>query len=110
MASTVTDFPTASTWEPTRSTLTPNFPHLLDEQSRHIAPDVIGEAGLRQATAIEPTAEAEAGWVQTIKDTARTNLEFRTARTPGYYNGEAPRRRWRWAVRRAVRARADPVL
>ena len=70
-----------------QSTLTPNFPHLLDEQSRHIA-EVIGEASLRQATTIEPTAEAEAGWVQTIHDTARTNLEFRTACTPGYYNGE----------------------
>jgi cation diffusion facilitator CzcD-associated flavoprotein CzcO len=70
-----------------QSTLTPNFPHLLDEQSRHIA-QVIGEANLRQATTIEPTAEAEAAWVQTILDTARMNLEFRQACTPGYYNGE----------------------
>jgi cyclohexanone monooxygenase len=70
-----------------QSTLTPNFPHLLDEQARHIA-GVIGEADLRQATTIEPTAEAEAGWVQTIHDTARLNLEFRQACTPGYYNGE----------------------
>ncbi|MGH6956316.1 MAG: flavin-containing monooxygenase, partial [Caulobacteraceae bacterium] len=70
-----------------QSTLTPNFPHLLDEQARHMA-HVIGEARLRQATAIEPTAEAEAGWVQTIVDTARLNLEFRQACTPGYYNGE----------------------
>ena len=70
-----------------QSTLTPNFPHLLDEQAHHIA-HVIGEANLRQATMIEPTAEAEAGWVQTIIDTARLNLEFRQACTPGYYNGE----------------------
>jgi cation diffusion facilitator CzcD-associated flavoprotein CzcO len=70
-----------------QSTLTPNFPHLLEEQARHIA-DVIGEANLRQAGVIEPTAEAEAGWVQTIKDNARANLDFRMACTPGYYNGE----------------------
>jgi cation diffusion facilitator CzcD-associated flavoprotein CzcO len=70
-----------------QSTLTPNFPHLLDEQSRHIA-QVIGEAELRQASTVEPTAEAEAAWVQTIVDTARMNLEFRQACTPGYYNGE----------------------
>jgi cyclohexanone monooxygenase len=70
-----------------QSTLTPNFPHLLDEQSRHIA-HVVGEANLRQASVVEPTAEAEAGWVQTIIDTARLNLEFRQACTPGYYNGE----------------------
>jgi cation diffusion facilitator CzcD-associated flavoprotein CzcO len=70
-----------------QSTLTPNFPHLLDEQARHIA-HVITEARLRQASLVEPTPEAEAGWVQAIKDTARLNLEFRQACTPGYYNGE----------------------
>jgi cation diffusion facilitator CzcD-associated flavoprotein CzcO len=70
-----------------QSTLTPNFPHLLDEQSRHIA-EVIAEAELRQAATVEPTAEAEAAWVRTILDTARMNLEFRQACTPGYYNGE----------------------
>jgi cation diffusion facilitator CzcD-associated flavoprotein CzcO len=70
-----------------QSSLTPNFPHLLEEQARHIA-EVVGEAKLRQASVVEPTAEAEAGWVQTIKDNARANLEFRIACTPGYYNGE----------------------
>jgi len=70
-----------------QSSLTPNFPHLLEEQARHIA-EVVGEAKLRQASVVEPTAEAEAGWVQTIKDNARANLDFRIACTPGYYNGE----------------------
>jgi cation diffusion facilitator CzcD-associated flavoprotein CzcO len=70
-----------------QSTLTPNFPHLLDEQAHHVA-HVVKEAQLRQAQTIEPTPEAEAGWVQTIVDTARLNLEFRQACTPGYYNGE----------------------
>ncbi|HTX51333.1 MAG TPA: NAD(P)/FAD-dependent oxidoreductase, partial [Caulobacteraceae bacterium] len=67
-----------------QSTLTPNFPHLLDEQTRHVA-FVVGEAQARQATVVEPSPEGEAGWVQTIKDTARLNLEFREACTPGYY-------------------------
>ena len=49
---------------------------------------MVSEANLRQASVVEPTAEAEAGWVQTIRDTARLNLEFRQACTPGYYNGE----------------------
>ena len=70
-----------------QSTLTPNFPHLLDEQAHHMA-HVVREANLRQAATVEPTAEAEAGWVQTIVDTARLNLEFRQTCTPGYYNGE----------------------
>jgi cation diffusion facilitator CzcD-associated flavoprotein CzcO len=69
------------------STLTPNFPHLLEEQAAHIA-HVIGETELRQARVVEPTPEAEAAWVQTVRDTARLNLEFRQACTPGYYNGE----------------------
>ncbi|HEX4097365.1 MAG TPA: NAD(P)/FAD-dependent oxidoreductase [Caulobacteraceae bacterium] len=70
-----------------QSTLTPNFPHLLDEQAHHIA-HVVEEAASRQASTIEPTPEAEQSWVQTIHDTARLNLEFRQACTPGYYNGE----------------------
>ena len=70
-----------------QSTLTPNFPHLLDEQARHIAA-LIGEAELRQATRVEPTAQAVDGWIKTIDDTSRLSLEFRQACTPGYYNGE----------------------
>ena len=70
-----------------QSTLTPNFPHLLDEQARHIA-GVVGEAADRQAQIVEPTPEAEADWVSTIKAQARDTLAFREACTPGYYNGE----------------------
>jgi cyclohexanone monooxygenase len=70
-----------------QSTLTPNFPHLLDEQARHIA-GVVGEAAARQAQVVEPTAKAEADWVSTIKAQARDTLAFREACTPGYYNGE----------------------
>ncbi len=71
----------------TQNALTPNFPHMLDEQVRHVA-EVIQHANLRQAQCIEPTAEAEAAWVQTIRDHAALNLEFRTDCTPGYYNAE----------------------
>jgi cation diffusion facilitator CzcD-associated flavoprotein CzcO len=70
-----------------QSTVTPNFTHLLDEQAQYIA-DVLGEAGRRQAAVVEPTADAEAGWVQTIHDTARIQRQFRQDCTPGYYNGE----------------------
>jgi cyclohexanone monooxygenase len=70
-----------------QSALTPNFPHLLDEQARHIG-HVIGEAASRQAKTVEPTAEAETAWDQTIRNTARDNLQFRLDCTPGYYNGE----------------------
>jgi cyclohexanone monooxygenase len=70
-----------------QSTLTPNFPHLLDEQARSIG-HMAAEAAARRATTIEPTQEAEADWVETIKGAARVNLKFRMECTPGYYNGE----------------------
>ena len=70
-----------------QNVLTPNFPHLLNEQSIHIA-DLIGRARMRQASRIEPTPEGEAGWVQTVRDAAGASLQFQIDCTPGYYNGE----------------------
>ena len=71
----------------TQNTLTPNFPHMLDEQAEYVA-DVVRRANLHQARSVEPTAEAEAGWVETIRTTTMQNLSFRADCTPGYYNGE----------------------
>ena len=71
----------------TQNTLTPNFPHMLDEQARHVA-EVVRQANLRQAKTVEPTPDGEAQWVQTIRDNALQNLQFRADCTPGYYNGE----------------------
>ena len=71
----------------TQNALTPNFPHMLDEQVRHVA-DLIGEAAARQARLIEPTPEGEAGWVRTVRQTPQMNVQFRRDCTPGYYNGE----------------------
>jgi cyclohexanone monooxygenase len=42
----------------------------------------------RQAQMVEPTLEAESGWLETIRATAIDTLAFRQACTPGYYNGE----------------------
>jgi hypothetical protein len=60
---------------------------MLDEQVRHIA-DLIGHARLNQAQVIEPTAEAEAGWLQTLRDTPSPAEKFYSECTPGYYNAE----------------------
>jgi len=67
--------------------VTSNYHHMLDEQARHIA-GVIQEAKLRQAQTIEPTKQAEADWVQTIKETPLENEKFYRECTPGYYNAE----------------------
>ena len=71
----------------TQNTLTPNFPHMLEEQARHVA-HVVHEADLRQARAVEPTPDGEREWCETIVGTALNNLQFRMDCTPGYYNGE----------------------
>ena len=71
----------------TQNALTANFPHMLDEQSRHIA-QLIQHAKQNEARCIEPTPEAEAEWVATIKAKAINNLGFLTECTPGYYNNE----------------------
>jgi cation diffusion facilitator CzcD-associated flavoprotein CzcO len=71
----------------TQNALTANFPHMLDEQSRHIA-QLIQHAEQNEARCIEPTPEAEAEWVATIKAKAINNLNFLTECTPGYYNNE----------------------
>jgi cyclohexanone monooxygenase len=71
----------------TQNALTPNFPHMLDEQVRHVA-ELVQQAQARQAKVIEPTPEGEAEWVKTIRSMPQMNIEFRRDCTPGYYNGE----------------------
>jgi cyclohexanone monooxygenase len=80
-------FPNCFIFSPTQAGFTVNFPHLLDEQARHLA-YILREAVDRSATTIEASAEAEAAWVQTIIDMAQYNVRFLEACTPGYYNNE----------------------
>ena len=60
---------------------------MLEEQARHIA-EIIQHAKSHEARALEPTPEAEAEWVQTIKEKALNNRSFLDSCTPGYYNNE----------------------
>jgi cation diffusion facilitator CzcD-associated flavoprotein CzcO len=70
-----------------------NFMHVLDEQSAHIAA-MVAAAAKRDARRIEPTADAEQSWVDTIRATAPDNYKFQAECTPGYYNNEGkPRER-----------------
>ncbi|HKF28663.1 MAG TPA: NAD(P)/FAD-dependent oxidoreductase, partial [Candidatus Binataceae bacterium] len=82
-----TGFPNCFHMGITQNALTANFPHMLDEQSRHIA-QLIQHAKQNEARCIEPTPEAEAEWVATIKAKAINNLGFLIECTPGYYNNE----------------------
>ncbi|MBI4935922.1 MAG: NAD(P)/FAD-dependent oxidoreductase [Actinobacteria bacterium] len=64
-----------------------NFPHMLDEQSKHLA-YVLDKVQRSGVTLVEATQEAEDAWVQTIVDMAQYNVKFLEACTPGYYNNE----------------------
>jgi cyclohexanone monooxygenase len=64
-----------------------NFPHMLDEQARHLA-YILRQAHDRGVTRIESSQQAEDDWVQTIVDLAQMNVQFLESCTPGYYNNE----------------------
>ncbi len=70
-----------------QSGVSPNFTELYNEQSLHLG-YVVGEAERRGARTVEPTAEAEAAWVQVIRDSSGGREDFQEACTPGYYNNE----------------------
>ncbi|MDO8432102.1 MAG: NAD(P)/FAD-dependent oxidoreductase [Candidatus Binatus sp.] len=71
----------------TQNTVTANFPHMLEDQARHIT-EVIQHAKAHEARCLEPTAEAEAEWLETIKQKESKSLDFQLECTPGYYNNE----------------------
>ncbi len=64
-----------------------NFPHMLDEQAKHLA-YVLTEARTRGATCVETSKKAEDDWVQAIVDLSQMNVAFLESCTPGYYNNE----------------------
>ena len=57
-------FPNCFIMSTSQSGFTANFPHMLDEQSRHIA-YILRRAQTSGFARIEATAEAEDEWVQT---------------------------------------------
>lgn len=67
--------------------MSPNFPHMLSEQTLHIA-HIVEECMKRNVSTVEPTAEAEGSWVETIVQLAESRRKFIEACTPGYYNNE----------------------
>jgi cyclohexanone monooxygenase len=80
-------FPNCFIMGPQQGGFTVNFPHMLDEQSRHIA-YLIKHALDHGVRAMEVCEEAEQKWVDTILRLARQGREFQESCTPGYYNNE----------------------
>jgi cyclohexanone monooxygenase len=80
-------FPNCFIFSLTQSGFTVNFPHMLNEQSKHLA-YILAEAQARGVTFIEADADAEAAWVETIVSLSQMNQQFLESCTPGYYNNE----------------------
>jgi cyclohexanone monooxygenase len=70
-----------------QSGFTVNFPHMLNEQAKHLA-YVISHALDHEVQSVEVSQEAEDAWVQTIISLARQNQDYLESCTPGYYNNE----------------------
>jgi cyclohexanone monooxygenase len=70
-----------------QSGFTVNYPHMLNEQSQHIA-YIVARAIERGVRRIEVSEAAEAEWVDTIIRLATLARQFLEDCTPGYYNNE----------------------
>jgi cyclohexanone monooxygenase len=66
---------------------TANYPHMLNEQSKHLA-YIAKQCIDRQARVVEVSEEAEEAWVQEIIKAAVFNRRYLEECTPGYYNNE----------------------
>ena len=80
-------FPNCFIMGPQQSGFTVNFPHMLDEQSRHIA-YIVKHAVDNNLRTLEVSEKAEAEWVETVLSRSFWGREFLMECTPGYYNNE----------------------
>jgi cyclohexanone monooxygenase len=80
-------FPNLFIFSHVQGGFTANYPHSLDEQSRHAA-YILRHVLEHDIRTVEVSQEAEDAWVQTIIEQAQFNLDFLQSCTPGYYNNE----------------------
>jgi cyclohexanone monooxygenase len=83
----VNGFPNCFIVSNVQSGFTANFPHMMNEQSKHIA-YIVKHCADRQVRTVEASKEAEEAWVQTIVSLAIMRQRFLEECTPGYYNNE----------------------
>ena len=80
-------FPNCFVLSQSQSGMSVNFPHMIDEQSKHLA-YIVSQAGTRGVETIEATSEAEQKWVKAILDLGEGRRKFLEQCTPGFYNNE----------------------
>ena len=83
----VRGFPNCFIMSNAQAGFTASYPHMLNEQARHVAYIVRRglDAGARR---IEVSAEAERAWIEQCIQKARQTGDFFENCTPGYYNNE----------------------
>jgi cyclohexanone monooxygenase len=80
-------FPNCFMMSIAQSGFTVNFPHMINEQAKHIA--YIVERALDEGVrSLEVSEEAETGWVDAVVQFGDRTTEFAENCTPGYYNNE----------------------
>ena len=80
-------FPNCFVMSNPQAGFTVSYPHLLDEQAKHIA-YILKTARDRNCTRVEASVEGEGYWVQRCLDKAHNRGDFLESCTPGYYNNE----------------------
>ena len=75
----------------------PNFTHLVGEQSDYIA-HIVEKARAAGAATVEATTEAVDGWVKEVVEKAAPRRAFLATCTPGQYNHEGDPNKERFAV------------
>jgi len=80
-------FPNLFIMGPQQTGFTVNYPHMLNEQSRHIA-HILDHALAKGVRTIEVSRQAEAEWVDAVIRMAVLARDFLENCTPGYYNNE----------------------
>ena len=68
-----------------------NYSSMVEGQVSHLT-YILDQVRARNAASVQPTAEAEAAWVDEIRREAMNVAEFFDACTPGYYNNEGKHR------------------
>ena len=80
-------FPNCFVISQAQSGMSPNFPHMLSEQAKHVA-HIVGYSLQHGIRTVETSEAAEHEWVQTIVKMGEGRRQFLETCTPGYYNNE----------------------
>ncbi len=80
-------FPNCFVLSQAQSGMSPNFPHMLSEQARHVA-HIVGHCLQHGVRTVDASEDAERDWVRTILEGGAGRRAFLEACTPGYYNNE----------------------